>query len=44
MKTVKETKSEVKVNVFNKVKSTPNYLAMIRLYGANAVANMLNNQ
>lgn len=43
MKTSKKEVKEIKVNVFNKAKSTPNYLAMIRLYGANAVANMLNN-
>ncbi len=46
MKTVrnnKETK-KVSVNLTSKVKTNvPNYSAMIRLYGANAVCNMLNN-
>lgn len=43
MKTSKKEVKEIKVNVFNKAKSTPNYLQMIRLYGAQAVCNMLNN-
>lgn len=34
MKTVKNNKETKKV---------PNYLEMVRLYGANAVCNMLNN-
>jgi hypothetical protein len=46
MKTVrnnKETK-KVSVNLTSKVKTNvPNYLEMVRLYGANAVCNMLNN-
>lgn len=42
MKSNKETK--VSVNLTSKVKTNaPNYLAMVRLYGAAAVANMLNN-
>lgn len=39
MKTVrnnKESKRKLKTNV-------PNYLEMVRLYGASAVCNMLNN-
>ena len=46
MKTVrnnKETK-KVSVNLTSKVKTNvPNYLEMVRLYGARAVCNMLNN-
>lgn len=46
MKTVrnnKETK-KVSVNLTSKVKTNvPNYLGMVRLYGASAVCNMLNN-
>lgn len=46
MKTVrnnKETK-KVSVNLTSKVKTNvPNHLEMVRLYGANAVCNMLNN-
>lgn len=46
MKTIrnnKETK-KVSVNLTSKVKTNvPNYLEMVRLYGASAVCNMLNN-
>lgn len=46
MKTVrnnKETK-KVSVNLTSKVKTNVlNYLEMVRLYGASAVCNMLNN-
>lgn len=46
MKTVrnnKETK-KVSVNLTSKVKTNvPNCLEMVRLYGASAVCNMLNN-
>lgn len=46
MKTVrnnKETK-KVSVNLTSKVKTNvPNYLEMVRLYGASAACNMLNN-
>lgn len=46
MKTVrnnKETK-KVSVNLTSKVKTNvSNYLEMVRLYGASAVRNMLNN-
>lgn len=46
MKTVrnnKETK-KVSVNLTSKVKTNvPNYLEMVRLCGASAVCNMLNN-
>ncbi len=42
MKANKESK--VRVNLTSKVKTNvPNYLEMVRLYGANVVANMLNN-
>lgn len=46
MKTVKNNKEtkKVSVNLTSKVKTNvPNYLEMVRLYGANAVYNMLNN-
>lgn len=46
MKTIKSNKEtkKVSVNLTSKVKtSVPNYSAMIRLYGANVVCNMLNN-
>lgn len=45
MKANKESKeTKVRVNIASKVKTNvPNYSAMIRLYGANVVANMLNN-
>ncbi len=46
MKTVKNNKEtkKVSVNLTSKVKTNiPNYLEMVRLYGANAVCNMLNN-
>ena len=43
VKNNKETK-KVSVNLTSKVKTNvPNYLEMVRLYGANAVCNMLNN-
>lgn len=46
MKTVKNNKEtkKVSVNLTSKVKTNvPNYLEMVRLYGAGAVCNMLNN-
>lgn len=46
MKTVKNNKEtkKVSVNLTSKVKTNvPNYLETVRLYGANAVCNMLNN-
>ena len=45
MKAIKENKgTKVSVNLTSKVKTNvPNYLEMVRLYGANAVCNMLNN-
>lgn len=42
MKTVRNNKRQRKLT--SKVKTNvPNYLEMVRLYGANAVCNMLNN-
>ena len=42
MKSNKESK--VRINIASKVKTNiPDYSAMIRLFGANVVANMLNN-
>ena len=44
MKAIKENKeTKVRVNIASKVNNVPNYSAMIRLYGTNVVANMLNN-
>ena len=45
MKAIKESKeTKVRVNIASKVKTNvPNYLEMVRLYGASAVCNMLNN-
>ena len=45
MKAIKENKeTKVRVNLTSKVKTNvPNYLEMVRLYGASAVCNMLNN-
>lgn len=45
MKAIKENKrTKVRINIASKVKTNvPNYLEMVRLYGANAVCNMLNN-
>ena len=45
MKTVRNNRDkEISVNLTSKVKTNvPNYLEMVRLYGASAVCNMLNN-